>query len=402
MDNILLTRLLVATSKTKNTQQKKKYFFDIPVMVKNLSKDIINKTYCPSIFTCFAILDPKPREIFAPHFRDRIIHHFFVNIINNDINKRFIDSSFANRIGKGSHMAVKKIMKALHKPQAKFFLQIDIKSFFRSVDKKILYKIFKKHINTIKITDNKKELCLYLAEKIIFNNPTDPNPIFTGNKEYFEQIPKNKSLFDTQSNKGLPIGSLSSQFFSNLYLNELDQYAKHSLKIKYYFRYVDDIVIIADNKDILNNYKNAIDIFLRKKLKLSLHPNKTILQPTKNGINFLGYIIREDYLLVRKRSVRSFKKKLYFFNHLIDPKNFPFKNIPSNSKIAKKFRNRKFPAEPQLSTLLSILSVINSYYGVFKFADSYKLRKNLYEDHFGELKKFFTPQDDQYKVMKIK
>jgi retron-type reverse transcriptase len=400
----VLKELLSAIKKTRNTAQKRRYFLDFYSIAKSLEDEIAKESYYPSRFSCFAVQDPKPREIFAPHFRDRIIHHLLVDRIEPLIDKRFIHTSFANRKGKGIHQAIQGLQPILRKKDSLYFLQIDVKNFFPSINKTILYKIFKQHIQTLPLSEKEKELSEFLARRIIFHDPTNPKPIFTGNKFLLKKIPAHKSLFNANQLRGLPIGSLSSQFFANLYLNELDQYAKHILKIKYYFRYVDDIIIIAENTAILSDCKSAIDDFLKEKLELSLHPNKTILQPTKNGINFLGYVIKKNCKLVRNRTVRSFKKRLYFFNYLLNPKDYPISNAPQMMNLAKKYREENWvpPINPDLFILSSMRATINSYYGIFCFADSYHLRKKLYEDHFRGLKKYFQPKDKTCSVMMIK
>jgi hypothetical protein len=399
-----LEELLSAIKKTGNTEQKKKHFLDFYSIAKSLEREMADKSYHPSRFSCFAVQDPKPREIFAPHFRDRIIHHLLVDRIEPLVDKRFIHTSFANRKEKGIHQAIQSLQPVLRKRNSRYFLQIDIKNFFPSINKTLLFKIFKQQLKTLPLPENEKVLSEFLARRIIFHDPTKPRPIFTGNKSLLEQIPAHKSLFNVERLSGLPIGSLSSQFFANLYLNELDQFVKHTLKIKQYFRYVDDIVIVGNDAAILAGYKNAIDIFLKENLKLSLHPNKTVLQPTKNGINFLGYVIRKDCKLVRNRTVRSFKKRLYFFNHLLDPKNYPISNAPQMMRLAKKYGEENWipPISPDLFILSSMRATINSYYGIFCFADSYRLRKSLYEDHFGALKNFFQPKDKTYSAMDMK
>jgi len=400
----ILEEILSAATKTKNTAQKKKYFLDFYSIAKNLEKEIVNKSYRSSQFSCFAVKDPKAREIFAPHFRDRIVHHLFVDKIEHLLDKRFIFTSFANRKQKGIHQAIKTLQPILRKKSSRYFLQIDIKNFFPSINKNILSNIFIKQLQTLPLSEKEKGLSEFLARRIIFHDPTSPRPIFTGNKSLLKQIPAHKSLFNASKLTGLPIGSLSSQFFANLYLNELDQFAKHTLKIKHYFRYVDDIIIVGENTAVLSGYKNALDRFLKKNLNLSLHPNKTILQPTENGINFLGYVIRKDCKLVRNRTVRAFKKRLYFFNHLLNPKSYSISNAPQMMHLAKKYRENNWipPIKPDLFILSSMLATINSYYGIFCFADSYRLRKNLYENHFGALRNFFEPKDKTHSAMCIK
>ena len=184
----------------------------------------------------------------------------------------------------------------------------------------------------------------------------------------------------------------------------MDQFIKHQLRAKYYIRYVDDFILLAENTKILLEWKSKIEEFLQSKLNLVLQPQKTILQQTTKGINFLGYIVRKDYLLVRKRAVKAFKRRLYFFNHLIDPTHFPISDSPQTLTIAKKYRTGEIvaPIEMTLQILNKMLATINSYYGLFCFANSYNLRKSLYEKHFHLLKKYFVQKDSSYQVLKIK
>ena len=153
----------------------------------------------------------------------------------------------------------------------------------------------------------------------------------------------------------------------------------------------------------LVNWKKEIQNFLQEKLKVALHPKKTIIQHKSKGIDFLGYIIKQKYILVRKRTVKSFKRKLYFFNHLIDPKNFPVADPPSTLNLSKYYFKKELipPITLNLALLQKMLAVINSYYGIFSFANTYNLRKALYEKHFHHLKKYFLPKKDNYKTIKI-
>ena len=380
----------------------------MPDIIKKLLLALKNNSYFPSAFSCFAVKDPKLREIFAPNYKDRIIHHLIIDRINPFIDKRFIFDCFSNRKTKGTHMAVKRLQKFMHK-ENQYYLMADFKTFFPSIDKDILFDLLSKHIKSIKeIYSEEKEFTLNLSKLIIFQNPISPIPNFTGNKKLLSLVPKEKSLFYIPKNKGLPIGSLTSQFFANIYLNELDQFIKHKLKIKYYIRYVDDFVILEKDTKTLINYKKEIEVFLEQNLKLSLHPKKTVIQHKSKGINFLGYIVKEKYLLVRKRTVKSFKKRIYFFNHLIDPKRFPIIDPPTNLKLSRLYFKKDLipPVIPDLALLQKMLSIINSYYGIFNFANSYNLRKDIYEKRFCNLKKYFVSSEDKnhqknYKKIKI-
>lgn len=393
-----------AIKKTHNTVQKRSCLLQIPEILGELFCQLSQGNYKPSRFSCFMVKDPKIREIFAPDYKDRIVHHIFVDRLEPYFDKKFIFDSYASRRNKGIHKAIKRLQQFLKKEKTIFYLQLDIQNFFPSIDKKILFEIFLKHIKAIdELPNTEKDFFIYIAEKTIFHNPINPPPIFTGNKHLLRYVPKYKSLFYAPPNKGLPIGSFTSQFFANLYLNELDQFIKHQLRAKYYIRYVDDFVLLAENPQILLDWKLKIKDFLRCELDLTLHPRKIVLQQSTKGINFLGYIVRKNYLLVRKRAIKAFKRRLYFFNHLIDPVYFPVSDPPQTLTIAKKYRIREItpPIKMTFQTLNKMLATINAYYGIFRFANTYKLRKSLYEKHFYLLKEYFEPEDNSFQVIKI-
>lgn len=397
-------QILKAIKKTHNTEQKKSCLLQIPELVDELYDELSGNHYEPSRFSCFMVREPKIREIFAPDYRDRIVHHVLVDALEPYLDKKFIFDSYASRHNKGIHKAIKRLQRFLKKEKTTFYLQLDIQSFFPSIDKKILFKIFLKHIRALeKMPDTEKDFLIYIAKKTIFHNPINPPPIFTGNRHLLNYVPKHKSLFYAPENKGLPIGSYTSQFFANLYLNELDQFVKHRLRVKYYIRYVDDFVLLAQNPQILLDWKLKIEEFLKQELNLTLQPQKTVLQQSTKGINFLGFIVRKNYLLVRKRAVKAFKRRLYFFNHLIDPILFPIRDLPQTLTIAKKYRTGEVipPVEMTFQILSKMLSTINSYYGIFLFANTYKLRKSLYEKHFYLLKRYFEPKDALFRAVKI-
>jgi len=398
-------QILRAIKNTRNTTQKKSHLIQIPEIIDELSLDLSQGTYKPSRFSCFAIKDPKAREIFAPSYKDRIDHHVFVDALEPYFDKKFIFDSYASRRNKGTHKAIKRLQQFLKKDKTMFYLQLDIQNFFTSIDKEILFQIFLKHIKTIdELSTTEKTFFIHIAKKIIFHNPTTPPPFFTGNRSLLKSVPRDKSLFYISPQKGLPIGSFTSQFFANLYLNELDQFVKHQLRVKYYIRYVDDFILLAKNPQILLDWKLKIEEFLQFHLNLTLHPQKIILQQSTKGINFLGYIVRKDYVLVRKRTVKAFKRRLYFFNHLIDPVHFPVIDPPQTLTLAKKYRTQEIipPIKTTLQILNKMLATINSYYGIFRFANSYNLRKSLYAKYFHLLKVYFEPADTSFRSIKIR
>jgi len=304
-----------------------------------LERELKNKTYNPSHSILFAARKPKLREIFAADFKDRIIHHLLVSELEKIWGKVFIYDTYACRKGKGTHKAMLRLRSFLNRVSKNrkvraYYLQLDIKDFFTSIDKYILFSLVKKRISDPDI--------LWLTEKILFWDCTT-SFVLRDRKEIINEIPSNKSLFGKDNKRGLPIGNLTSQFFANIYLNKLDQYVKHSLKACYYIRYVDDFVILSTDREQLFTWQNEIEHFLKEKLNLTLHPRRRKLQPISNGIDFLGYIIRPQYVLVRNRVINSLRAKMR-----------EFKNNP------KKLRDS-----------------IQSYVGHFRWANSYRLLKKL-------------------------
>jgi len=280
----------------------------------NIQRNLINLTYEPGPYREFIVCDSKKRQIKAPEFRDRIIHHALCNIIEPIFDKIFIFDSYACRKNKGIHRAVKRLeyfIKSLRtylresRPAAKIFcLKCDISKYFESINHKILFNLLQK-----KIADQK---ALILLKKIIDSTPGE---------------------------KGIPIGNLTSQLFANIYLNELDQFVKHRLRCRYYLRYMDDFLILDFNKKKLHQIKEIIRNFLQDKLKLELHPQKANVFPTYKGIDFLGYVVYNHYKLLRKATVKRFLKRI--------------KN------------------KPLLGTSIS------SWLVYARFADSYRLRKKI-------------------------
>jgi len=221
-----------------------------------------------------------------------------------------------------------------------------------------------------------------LLKIIIFYDPTK-NYCIKGDKNLLKKIPFNKSLFHTKKGKGLPIGNLTSQFFANVYLNEIDQYIKRTLKVKNYIRYVDDLILLSNKKEELLKWREDINQHLIKNLKLELCKNKDKFGDVKDGINFIGYIVRPNYILSRRRVVSNLKDKLYFFNkgYLLSSNNQKQIALP----LSKNLTNEE---------LDKILATINSYYGHFRHANTYRLRKNLYTVHAGNLKNYFQVEGE--------
>jgi RNA-directed DNA polymerase len=247
--------------------------FEIKLMdnILALHRSLSQNRYHHSGYKKFNINDPKQRLIHKAKVRDRLLHHAVFRILYPFFDRTFIADSYSSRQGKGTHKAIKRFRIFANKVSANntktcWVLKSDIKKFFASIDHDILIKILRSYI-----ADDKT---MNLLSEII-------------------------NSYGSTANVGLPLGNLTSQLFVNIYLNELDQFIKHKLKVKYYIRYTDDFVILSTNKDELGILTKTIGDYLGTRLKLHLHPNKTSIKTLASGIDFLGYIIFPEHTILR-------------------------------------------------------------------------------------------------------
>jgi len=288
---------------------------NISVLHNNLS----SFSYNHASYERFNISDPKQRIIHKASVQDRLLHHAVYRILYPIFDKSFIFDSYSCRLDKGTHKAVERLEYFTRKVSKNYTgrcyaLKCDVKKFFDSVDHQILFNLIKQKIGDKDI--------LSLIWNIIssFSSETER-----------ERERESKKI---SAAKGLPIGNLTSQLFANIYLNELDQFLKHQLKIKYYLRYCDDFVILDKDLEVFRTLIRQINNFLNEELKLGLHPNKVIIRKLKQGIDFLGYVILPHYRTLRTKT----KKRMY-------------KRINSQN--------------------------LSSYLGLLKHCNSFKLRENL-------------------------
>lgn len=346
----------------RNTVNALRFEINLEENLCRLERELETKSYQPARSVCFVVKKPKLREIFAADFRDRIVHHVLVDYLEKIFEPKFIFDSYACRTGKGTHKGVERLQQFARQVTANgtrnaFYLQMDIKSYFVSIDKEILLRLIRR------VTANPE--VLWLAELII-NNNCAKNFVIKGNPELIKLLPPHKTLFNAPENRGLPIGNLTSQFFANVYLNELDQFIKRDLKAKHYIRYVDDFILLSEDRGQLAFWKGKIAEFVREKLKLEIHPEKQRIAPVPDGMDFLGYIVRPGYLLARKRVVRNFKNKM--------------REIEKNTV-------KSGVLEFQPALIKSANAIVNSYMAHFNRAQSYRLKRAL-ADKFGFIKEF--------------
>jgi len=251
-----------------------------------LHQSLVAKTYTPEPYKPFYVYDPKKRFIHKAEVIDRVVHQAVINIIEPLFDKKFIYDSYACRLGKGTHRAIARLRYFLQKASRNntkkvWILKCDIKKFFDSIDHAILKEVLCQHIDCI---DTR-----WLIDRIV---------------DSFEKTPR----------VGLPLGNLTSQFFGNVYLHQLDFYIKHTLKVQYYVRYCDDMVLIGYDKATLTKYLEAILLFTQEQLSLDIHPNKIFIRSYTQGIDFLGYVLFPHHTILRKTTKKRIIRKWLYLN----------------------------------------------------------------------------------------
>ncbi len=262
-----------------------RFEMDLESNIMNLLFKIKNNQYHRGSYHEFYVYEPKKRLIKSLPYLDRVVHQWYVEeFIKPYYLPRFIENSFACLPNKGTHKAVlmtQKYMRMMKRNYHSYYiLKCDIHKYFYSIDKEILFQILQKNIKD-------KELASFT--KLL--------------------------IFDNEDPKGIPIGNYTSQFFANIYLNELDHFVKEILQVKCYVRYMDDFILMAKTKQEVISYKKKIETFLKEKLQLVLN-EKSRYYPNKMGVDFCGYRIYETHFLLRKRSKAKMKKNIKKWNGL--------------------------------------------------------------------------------------
>ncbi|WP_413174485.1 reverse transcriptase domain-containing protein [Anabaena azotica] len=253
--------------------------------------ELETKNYQPGEYHTFQIVEPKRRMISAAPYRDRVVHHALCNIITPIFEKTFIYDSYANRVGFGTHRALRRFTKFAR--SSRYVLQCDICKYFPSIDHEILKSLLRRKL--------KCQETLWLAD-IIIDNSNEQETILN-------HFPGDDLFTPLQRRRGLPIGNLTSQFFANIYLNGFDHFVKEDLRAKKYVRYVDDFALFADDKEFLADARKAIENYLAR-LRLKIHPVKSQLFATFKGANFLGFRVLPDRIRVRTENLRRAKRRL--------------------------------------------------------------------------------------------
>lgn len=284
----------------RNSASALAFEIDLEQNLLDLYDELIEGRYRPGRSICFVITRPKPREVWAAQFRDRIIHHLLYNHIAERFHRSFIADSCACIPGRGTLYAAERLEHHIRSitgnwSRPAFYLKGDLANFFVSIDKRIALEQLARKIH--------EPWWMALAEQILMHDPRQ-GVEFRGDPALFNLVPAHKRLTNADDWHGLPIGNLSSQFFANVHLDALDQFVKHRLKCRY-VRYVDDFVLLHESPHWLHEARQHIRTFLTERLHLQLNPHKTFIQRVDRGVDMVGQVIKPWRRETRRRTYRQ-------------------------------------------------------------------------------------------------
>ncbi|URF02829.1 RNA-directed DNA polymerase [Cupriavidus campinensis] len=264
-----------------------------------LHDELMDGSYKPGPSICFVVTRPKPREVWAADFRDRVVHHLLYNRIAPRFYASFIADSCACIPGRGTLYAARRLETKVRSitqnwVRPAWYLKCDLANFFVSIDKNVLRAQLAARVTEPWWWD--------LTDLVLMHDPR-PDGVMQAPPALLALVPPHKSLLNQPAHLGLPIGNLSSQFFANVYLDTLDQHVKHRVGARHYIRYVDDFLLLHESPQWLNAAHAEIDAFLPARLGARLNPAKTILQPVARGIDFVGQVIRPWVRTTRPRTL---------------------------------------------------------------------------------------------------
>lgn len=300
-----------------------------------LQHELLGKTYQPGSYNEFLIYEPKKRTISAAPYRDRVVHHALCNVIAPLFERTFIFDSYANRLGKGTHKAILRYRDFARKN--KYALKCDVAKYFPSVDLEILKVEIRR---TIACPDT-----LWLIDRIIdCSNEQEPVLHYFPGDDLFTPVARRK---------GLPIGNLTSQFFANVYLNRFDHFVKEVLRCPFYLPYVDDSVVLGNDKYWLQEVKREMEKYLAR-LRLRLHENKCQIRRVEDGVTFLGFRVFPEFLLLQRDNVVRARRRLRRLQARYAVKEISFADATR---------------------------AVHGWLGHASFGDTYRLREKLFETH---------------------
>jgi retron-type reverse transcriptase len=329
--------------------------------IEKLADNLLSRTYKPEPSTVFIVERPKKREVFAAQFRDRVVHHLYYNYTHELFERTFVADTYSCIEGRGTHYGIERLAQHIrqesHNYQREcYVMKMDKRGYFMHIDRKILLDIVLKTLRRMKnhrIAHGHKltwgnwidiDFVEWLSEEIIMLDPKRHCKM-VGTVDDWEGLDHSKSLFYTMDGCGLPIGNLTSQLLSNVYLNEFDQFMKRKLKCKHYGRYVDDSFVVSVDRQRLLSMVPEIREFLQDRLHLELHMGKLHIVNVRYGAEFLGGFVKPYRTYISNESL----------------------NRMTNSVAAMNMRNPH-----------DVWSSVNSFLGVLYHYASFNIRTRMF------------------------
>lgn len=329
-----------------------KYFMGYEEDLLLLTDEINNRTYRPSTSTAFVVTEPRPREVFAACFRDRVVHHYIALRVEPIFENIFGERTFNCRKWKGQIFGVNMLREDIRQCSENYsrdcwIMKLDLQGFFMSIQKKFLRDMLLDYIGTMYKGDDKDDL-LWLIDVVVTHSP-EKNCARRSPMKKWGFLPANKSLFTCGEGLGLPIGNLSSQLFANFFLFHLDDYLEKTLGFTHHGRYVDDFYIIHTDKDYMLSCVPKIRSFLDGKLHIRLHPHKFYLQHYSKGVAFTGSIVKFERVYSGRRTLCRYRQAM------------------------RRLENADSP-----DTLAKVVESVNSYLGFMVHGNSYGVRREAF------------------------
>lgn len=287
---------------------------------------LYSRTYKPYPSTCFIITDPKKREVFAADFRDRIVHHLYYNYTHELYERTFIYDTYSCIRKRGTHFGIRRLeqhvrQESQHYTVPCYVLKMDISGYFMHINRQRLLDICLdtlSRMSTHRVLNHvpktwqevlDMDFVRYLTREIVLLNPIEDCRLH-GSETEWEDLPKSKSLFHSPVGCGLPIGNLTSQLFSNVYLNVLDQYVKRELGCRHYGRYVDDFYVVSADRVYLEQVAKWVSVALQERLDLEINDGKTKVHSIWHGVDFLGAYVKPYRQYASRQMVARMRDKL--------------------------------------------------------------------------------------------
>ncbi len=294
--------------------------------LRALCNELWSRTYKARPSACFIITDPKKREVFAADFRDRIVHHLYYNYTHTLYERTFIEDTYSCIPGRGTHYGIRRLQRHICRESQNYtlpcyVLKMDIRGYFMHIRRERLLSLclaaldrmashrILRHVPTTWAERVDMDFVRYLTQEIVLLDPTEYCYV-VGDTHDWDGLPVNKSLFRSPQGCGLPIGNLTSQLFSNVYLNVLDQYMKRVLHCVHYGRYVDDFFVVSADRDWLHRLISPVRRFAMQSLGLALHEGKTQICDVRYGVEFLGATVKPFRSIVSKPALRRMCPKI--------------------------------------------------------------------------------------------